>query len=125
MNTEAAKQFDEAIQHEWLWKNPAMSRMAVAICKVALTTDEFSANDLPEFEHGGRGICGSIFRRLVKDGVISPVMLAVDCPKVIHNEGGNRIGVYCLTCEKLARRLMAVHGGEAPEVELKQAELGV
>lgn len=125
MTPTAQKQLDDATQHEWLWKNPAMQRMTLEICRVALFGAEFSANDLPEFEHGGQGICGSIFRRLVKDGVIAPVLLAPDCPKVIHNAGGNRIGVYCLVSEKLARRLILVHGADVPDLDLKQEELSL
>lgn len=120
MKSEARQQLDEATQREWLWKTPAMQKMALAVCELAINSQEFSANDLPEFEHGGRGICGSIFRRLAADGVIVPVMIGTQ-QKIAYNAGGNRIGVYKVASHKLTLRLIQVHGGKA--TESKQLEL--
>src|ERR1041385_120468 len=75
MTRSDADSLDEAVIREWSWKTPAMRQMSRPIWRLVLEKvgQEFSANDLPQFEHGGAGICGSIFRGLIKDGVISPV----------------------------------------------------
>lgn len=128
--------FDEAVIRQWTYKTPAMQRVMVAGCRLALErasargdarpTNEFSANDLPpDLEHGGRGIAGSVFGILARDGVLSPVgWFAPDGSfqqRTVKNAGGNHIGVWRLKSAALARRLLAVHG--AAEASWQQAEL--
>lgn len=126
-----AADFAEARELQWCWKTPAMEQMAVAVCRLALqrgAAAEFSANDLPEFEHGGSGICGSIFKRLIEDGVLTRVGSFYDGqfnPKIICNKGGNKIGVYRLASHARASALIKVHEGRRPAAEFKQAELAV
>jgi hypothetical protein len=119
--------FAQAMLDQWLWKNPSMRLMTVEICRLAVArgvAGEFSANDLPEFEHGGSGICGSIFKRLIDRGVLSRVgHFAGDSfyPKIVCNAGGNKIGVYRLASYALAQSLLRVH--DKPLPELRQLEL--
>lgn len=44
-------------------------------CRLALARgkEPFSANDLPVMDHGGTGIAGSVFHRLVKDATLARV----------------------------------------------------
>jgi hypothetical protein len=123
--------FQEAAIEQWTWKTAAMKAMTLAVCRLALKSAEcgagsaeFSANDLEEFNHGGTGICGTVFGRLAKDGVIAPVGAFVGgefVQKFVKNAGGNRIGVWRLKNGALARRALALHG--QAEAELKQLEL--
>ena len=80
MNATAETDFAEARELQWTWKSPAMAAMAVAVCRLAIARggETFSANDLTLAEHGGSGICGSIFRRLATDEVIAPVGMIAD-----------------------------------------------
>lgn len=127
-NTET--NFTEARELQWTWKTPAMQAMAVAVCELALkrgSAAEFSANDLEDFNHGGQGICGSIFKRLIEDGVLTRVGTFSDGqfnPKVICNKGGNKIGVYRLASHARASALVKLHKAQ-PQPELKQQELTV
>lgn len=117
---------NEAIILEWTWKTEAMKQMAIKICTLALErgSGEFSANDLPEFKHGGTGIAGSIFRRLLDDGILTRVghfQGTEFYPKIVTNKGGNKISVYRLASPGLARALLKAHG--QPKPEMKQPEL--
>lgn len=119
----------DAILREWTWKTPAMKEMTLAICRLALargSTQPFSANDLPEFAHGGPGICGSVFHRLQEDGVIARVGHFIEdkfCPLIVMNKGGNKLSVWRLASHARARTLLAVHG--QPEPELRQQEIEI
>jgi hypothetical protein len=129
MNEAAATDFSEARELQWAWKTPAMARMAVAVCRLAIERggQEFSANDVPLEAHGGQGICGSIFKRLANDEVIAPVgtfdAAKNFSPKYVTNAGGNPVRVWRLKSYARALRLIVLHGGKA--VEFKQAELTV
>ncbi len=117
-----------ATVEQWTWKTPAMKAMSLAVCRLALRKGqaEFSANDLPKFDHGGPGICGTVFGRLAEDGVLAPVgafLGPVFQQKTVKNAGGNRIGVWRLKNGALARRAIEVH--DRPEPALKQVELAV
>lgn len=107
--------FSKAVGRQWLWKNPAMSRMTRAILELALERNggEFSANDLPEsLDHGGRGTCGVIFHSLANDGVFRAIgfhQYGEWFPKTTKNAGGNKIGIYALASEPLARELLSRH----------------
>jgi hypothetical protein len=103
---------------EWTWKNTAMRRMTLAVCRLALgrgTGGSFSAMDLAEHgeeAHGGSGIAGTIFRQLSDVGIIAPVGVWVDgefVQKYVRNACGNRIGVWRLAHPGLARALLAAH----------------
>lgn len=112
-----AEELAEAAILQWTWKTPAMKAMSLAVLKLAIERGgaEFSANDLPEFDHGGRGIAGVIFHRLQHDGVISPVGHFDGTqffPKTVRNAGGNRIGIYRLKNYRLALRALAVHSDD-------------
>lgn len=123
--------FTAARELQWAWKTPAMQAMAVAVCKLALTkgSAEFSALDLAAHgakDHGGRGIAGSIFKRLADDGVLAPVGVFVGgefVQKHARNAGGNPIKVWRLESASKAQTLLRVHGQPVPE--FKQAELAV
>ena len=132
MNATPANDFTEARELQWTWKTPAMAAMAVAICELALqrgAAREFSANDLPihtAIEHGGTGICGSIFKRLLEDGVVVRAgFFDADrkfCPKITTNAGGNKIGVYRLASHAKASALIRIHKA-APVEPPKQTDL--
>ena len=113
--------FSKAVSRQWLWKNAAMARMTRAILELALEREgrEFSANDLPEdLDHGGRGTCGVIFNSLANDGVLRAIGFHQDgewFPKTVKNAGGNKIGVYALASELLARELLSRHSEVEPE----------
>lgn len=120
----------EAIILQWSWKTPAMKAMTLAVCRLALERGargtEFSANDLPDFAHGGAGIAGAIFQRLARDGVLAPVLVwdgTSYSQKYVRNAGGNRIGLWRLANAALARRALEVHG--QPEPELKQTNFAL
>lgn len=118
--------FAEARELQWTWKTPAMAAMAVAVCRLAIARggETFSANDLTLADHGGSGICGSIFRRLASDDVIAPVGIVADgkfYQHTVKNAGGNHVGVWRLKSYARALRLVAVHGRAEPT--LSQAEL--
>lgn len=135
--TETSADFAEARELQWTWKTPAMAAMAVAICKLALERGmarEFSANDLPihtAIEHGGSGIAGSIFKRLLEDGVLVRAGIFDSerkfCPKIAVNAGGNKIGVYRLASHARASALIRIHSARRESrpttEEFKQAEL--
>ncbi len=122
----ATDSFAEAREHQWLHKPHAMSAMAAAICRLALAREkqEFSANDLTLADHGGTGICGSIFKRLAADEVIEPVMLAPSQQKMARNPGGNPIGLWRLHSAARAQRLIELHAAR-PDPKLLQTELTV
>jgi len=110
--------FQEARELQWTWKPGAMSDMAATICRLALArgvSGTFSANDLPIHkagEHGGRGIAGSVFCRLAKDDVITPVGVFIGTSfqqRFEKNAGGNRVGVWRLKSHARASRLLALH----------------
>ena len=119
--------FSKAVSRQWLWKNAAMARMTRAILELALeraesaipSGQEFSANDLPaDLDHGGRGTCGVIFNSLANDGVLRAIGFHQDgewFPKTVKNAGGNKIGVYALASELLARELLSRHSEVEPE----------
>lgn len=113
--------FSKAVSRQWLWKNAAMARMTRAILELALARNgqEFSANDLPaELDHGGRGTCGVIFNSLANDGVLKAIgfhQAGEWFPKTVKNAGGNKIGVYALASELLARELLSRHSEVDPE----------
>jgi len=112
----------------WDFKTDAMRRMAVAVCKLAISKgpETFSANNLPAFDHGGSGVAGVIFHRLVSDGVLSRVMFyhgVAAFPVVVLNPGGNKISVYRLKSCSLALRLIELNGGQEPQV--KQEEMAI
>jgi len=122
--------FSKAVSRQWLWKNAAMARMTRAILELALAKNgqDFSANDLPaDLDHGGRGTCGVIFNSLANDGVLRAIGFQQDgewLPKTVKNAGGNRIGVYALASEPLARELLSRHAEIEPEpVATVQGEL--
>lgn len=126
--------FAEAREVQWMWKTPAMEAMAVAVCKLALERGmarEFSANDLPEFAHGGQGIAGAIFKRLIEDQVLTRVGMFDSerkfQPKIVTNAGGNKIGVYRLASHARASAMVRLHSARADArpttEEFKQAEL--
>lgn len=129
-NTVQSREFAEARELQWVWKTPAMEAMTVAICTLAVergASGEFSANDLPEFEHGGQGVCGSIFRRLVEDGVLARVGSfagATFVPRIVTNEGGNMIKVYRLASHARAAALLRIHSARKEKI-LTQASLPV
>jgi hypothetical protein len=119
--------FQDARELQWLHKPAAMSAMAAAVCRLAVEKAgaEFSANDLT-LDHGGRGVCGSIFKRLAKDDVIEPACVLADgqpMQKTILNAGGNRIGLWRLKSYARALRLIEAHEGRAAKESLTQAEL--
>lgn len=121
--------FAEARELQWTWKTTAMAAMAVAVCRLAVEKvgTEFSANDLRLEEHGGSGICGSIFKRLAKDKVIEPACVLVagqPMQKTILNAGGNKIGLWRLKSYARALRLIEAHAPPHPE-KFIQAELSV
>lgn len=112
----------EATLNEWQWKTPAMKAMTLAVCKLALArgvAGEFSARDLPTHgaeAHGGSGIAGSVFRQLIKAGIIAVVGKFVDgtfYPQVKLNAAGNKIGVYRLAHPGLCRALLNRHAPES------------
>lgn len=129
--------FSEARELQWMWKSPAMGAMAVMICRVALARGaqgEFSANDLPAHkaaEHGGSGIAGSAFYRLLHDEVLCQVgHFGADLtfyPKVVKNGGGNKVNVYRLLSAARAQRLIRIHSRAltSAATEFTQAELPV
>lgn len=111
----------ESIVLQWQFKTPAMRAMTLAVCRLALeraargdaAPTEFSANDLPEFNHGGAGIAGAIFHTLANRGVLSPVGDFVNgrfTPRYVANPGGNPVRLWRLKSGALARRLIEVHG---------------
>lgn len=126
--------FAEARELQWTWKTPAMEAMAVAICKLAIERGmarEFSANDLADFDHGGQGIAGSIFKRLLEDGVLARAGMFDSekkfCPKIAVNAGGNKIGVYRLASHAKASALVKLHSraDTSAATEFKQVEMPV
>jgi hypothetical protein len=113
----------EATLQEWAWKTPAMKAMTLAVCRLALdhSRAEFSAMDLPmhgELAQGGSGIAGSVFRQLVKTGIIAPVgtfdSAGAFYPKIVLNACKNKIGVYRLAKPGLCRALLAAHSPRQP-----------
>ena len=123
--------FLDAQTTQWLWKTEAMQRMAIALVELALSHDEFAADDLPPtLDHGGHGIAGSIMSKLSDNGIITRVgMWAPGQPGVFYQkvrpskaEGrkGSNIGVW-----KLADRVKAASFLRAKHThkELHQAEL--
>lgn len=130
MNSNAETDFAEARELQWTWKTPAMAQMAVAVCRLAIARggETFSANDLTLEEHGGSGICGSIFRRLATDEVIAPVGMMADGAfhqLTVKNPGGNHVGVWRLKSYASALRLIEVHAAraDARPTTLTQVEL--
>jgi hypothetical protein len=123
--------FTEARELQWTWKTPAMAAMAVAVCRLAIERagQEFSANDVKLEDHGGQGIAGAIFKRLLDDDVIAPVgtfdAAKKFLPKYVTNGGGNPIRVWRLKSYARALRLIVLHGGGSATCQLKQAELSV
>lgn len=125
--------FAEARELQWTWKTAAMESMAVAVCRLAIASgnQEFSANDLPPEDHGGTGICGSIFKRLARDEVISAVgtwdAAGNFAPRYVANPGGNPVRVWRLKSHARALRLIEMHSAreDARPTELKQAEFAV
>jgi len=112
--------------NEWTWKTPAMRRMTLAVCRLALdrgTGGEFSALDLSAHgadEHGGTGIAGSVFRQLADAGILAPVGTFAGgefFQKRVRNAGGNPIGVWCLKHPGLARALIGRHDKPLPKPE--------
>lgn len=115
---------------QWRWKTPAMQRMAVAICRLAVQsgTREFSAKDLPDFTHGGSGIAGAVFHGLLADGVLAQCGGFIGgklYPKTVRNAGGNKINLYRLASRARAERQLVLHGQALPEQEMKQELLMV
>jgi hypothetical protein len=108
---------------QWTWKTPAMRRMTLAICRLALTrgaAGTFSAMDLAhhgEEAHGGSGIAGTVFRQLSDAGIISPVGAWLDgefVQRYVRNACGNRIGVWRLAHHGLAEALIEAHDPKPP-----------
>ncbi len=105
-----------------------MAAMVVAICELALARGmarEFSANDLKLEDHGGGGICGAVFKRLIDDQVLTRVGRfegGVFQPKTVTNAGGNLVKVYRLASHARASSLVRIHRAR-PQPEFKQAEL--
>jgi hypothetical protein len=104
---------------QWTWKTPAMRRMTLAICRLALArgpAGTFSALDLEthgEDAHGGSGIAGTVFRQLSDAGIIGPVGAVLDgefIQRRVRNACGNPIGVWRLAHPGLARALIQAHG---------------
>lgn len=115
--------FNEAVVHEWSWKTAAMSRMTVAVLRLALARPEFSANDLPsDLEHGGQGIAGSVIKWLKTDGVIERVMIGTQ-PRFVYNAGKNPIGVYRLKSLALATSLLERHLAQPVPEQFEQVEM--
>lgn len=113
----------EAIINQWTWKTPAMKRMTIAVCKLALARGhgvDFSALDLPaqgSEEHGGTGIAGTVFRQLADGGIIAPsgeFMGGQLFQRRVRNKGGNPIGVWRLANGSLARALLTAHDEPPP-----------
>ena len=124
--TAGEARFLEAQVLQWQWKTPAMRAMTLAVCRLALARgrESFSANDLPEMDHGGTGIAGAVFHRLVKDGLLARVghfSGGTFYQLRVKNPGGNPIGVYRLECGGLARALLRAHGERGEE--FRQGEL--
>lgn len=120
--------FLDAQTTQWLWKTEAMQRMAIALVELALSHDEFAADDLPPtLEHGGSGIAGSIMSKLADNGIITRVGVNVGTeffqklrPSKAEGRKGSNIGVW-----KLADRVKANAFLKAKHFhrELCQAEL--
>lgn len=117
----------DVLVQQWTWKTPAMRDMTLAVCRVALGHEEFSALDLARHgaaAHGGTGIAGSVFRQLADAGVIAPVGVFADgefLQRRVRNENGNPVGVWQLKSRGLALALLRAHGEPAPRPV--QAEL--
>lgn len=127
-----AAAFAEARELQWTWKPGAMSDMAAAICRLAIArgiAGTFSANDLPTHHaegHGGRGIAGSVFCRLAKDDVITPVGVFIGTSfqqRFEKNAGGNRVGVWRLKSLARADRLLELHAAQPKPVVITQPDL--
>ena len=126
--------FLDAQTTQWLWKTEAMQRMAIALVELALSHDEFAADDLPAtLDHGGSGIAGSIMSKLADNGIITRVGVFVPVatggtpdffqklrPSKAEGRKGSNIGVW-----KLADRVKAASFLRAKHThkELHQAEL--
>ena len=113
---------------QWTWKTPAMRRMTLAICRLALArgpAGTFSAMDLAEHgedAHGGAGIAGTVFRQLSDAGILGPVGAVLDgefIQRRVRNACGNPIGVWRLAHPGLARALVAAHAPE-PQPTVQQ-----
>lgn len=112
-----------AVVMQWTWKTDAMSRMALAVCELAMArgvTGEFSALDLPmhgEAEHGGSGIAGSVFGQLAELTIIAPVGVFQGFDfyqKRVRNNHGNPIGVWRLNSRALAETMASRLGWIRP-----------
>lgn len=118
----------ETLVNEWTWKTPAMRQMTIAVCRLALDKDDFSALDLPvqgEREHGGQGIAGSVFRSLAEAKIIEPVgTWSTDGSEFyqrrVRNANGNPVGVWRGADKALARALLRRH---APELVPDPAQM--
>ena len=114
----------ETVVNEWQWKTPAMKAMTIAVCRLALSADEFSALDLPvqgEAEHGGQGIAGSVFRSLAEAKIIEPVGAwssdgSEFYQRRVRNKNGNPVGVWRGADKALVRALLRRHAPDlAPD----------
>lgn len=116
----------EILLQEWTWKTPAMKRMTLAVCRLALARGiqgEFSAMDLSdhgEIQHGGTGIAGSVFRLLADAGIIAPVGVFSEgefLQRRVRNSGGNPIGVWRLAHHGKAWALIQAHDPAPARIE--------
>jgi hypothetical protein len=116
----------EHVINQWTWKTPAMKRMTIAVCRLALErglSGEFSALDLQSHgadEHGGTGIAGSVFRQLADAGILAAVggyLGSEFVQRRVRNAGGNMIGLWRLSNPGLARALLTRHGRPLPKPE--------
>lgn len=110
----------EAEVVQWVWKTPAMERLAVEVCRLAVSREEFSALDLSvhgEAEHGGSGVAGAVFGRLAKGGIIEAARFVAGgkaYPKTVANACGNPIKLWRPASRALARAFLAAHGEVVP-----------
>lgn len=120
--------FAEARELEWFWKTDAMRRMALALVELALSRDEFAADDLPpELEHGGTGIAGSVMATLVNHGIIRRAGVWAGGQFYGKERASRRPGrkdaklkVFTLACAGRARAFLQANHRCA---EFRQAEL--
>ena len=119
--------FLDAQTTQWLWKTEAMQRMAIALVELAMSHDEFAADDLPPtLDHGGSGIAGSIMDKLASNGIITKAgkwdgsdFLVKTRTSKAANRNSARIPVWKLADRvKAASFLRAKHSHK----ELHQAE---
>lgn len=122
----------EVVVNEWTWKTPAMKRMTLDVCRLAINRGiggEFTALDLPTHgaeDHGGTGIAGTVFGQLAKAGILAPVGGFIDgefVQRIVRNAHGNRIGVWRLAHPGLARALIKAHDTQPPPGEPVQTDL--